>query len=152
MGHLAWDVICFLCTYQTVKIKKRQCRDYLPCMFWGAEVLKCACLSNDTCGFKQKVQCGFTFRHSSSTDISRHAAALEVCGMVAGHNLNLITGKVLQVGDDSWFFWGDFQFNLCGGKKKKFKDDHSYKVIFLSKPNWNDHVSQMIMSLKPIIW
>lgn len=41
-----------------------------------------------------------TLWHSSSTDISSHAAAFEVCRMVAGHDLNLITGKVVQVGDD----------------------------------------------------
>lgn len=41
-----------------------------------------------------------TLRHRSGTDISRHAAAFGICGIVAGYDLYLITGKVLQVGDD----------------------------------------------------
>lgn len=41
-----------------------------------------------------------TLRHSSGTDISSHAAAFEVCQIVAGHYLYLVTGEVLQVGDD----------------------------------------------------
>lgn len=44
-----------------------------------------------------------TFWHCSSTDISRHAAAFEVTWMVAGHDLNLIAGEVVQVGDDCGF-------------------------------------------------
>lgn len=41
-----------------------------------------------------------TLRHSSGTDISSHAAAFGICRIVAGYDLYLITGKVLQVGDD----------------------------------------------------
>ena len=41
-----------------------------------------------------------TLWHSSSTDISSHAAAFEVSRVIAGHDLYLITGEVVQVGDD----------------------------------------------------
>lgn len=41
-----------------------------------------------------------TLWHSSGTDISGHAAAFKVCRMVAGHDLYLVTGKMVQVGDD----------------------------------------------------
>lgn len=41
-----------------------------------------------------------TLWHSSGTDISSHAAAFGICRIVAGYDLYLITGKVLQVGDD----------------------------------------------------
>lgn len=43
---------------------------------------------------------GLTLWHRSGTDVSRHAAAVDVCKMVAGHDLDLITGKVVQIGDD----------------------------------------------------
>lgn len=41
-----------------------------------------------------------TLRHGSGADISSHAAAFEVCWIVAGHDLYLIAGEVVQVGDD----------------------------------------------------
>lgn len=41
-----------------------------------------------------------TLGHCSGTDVSSHAAAFEVCRMVAGHDLDLIAGKVVKVGDD----------------------------------------------------
>lgn len=42
-----------------------------------------------------------TLWHGSSADVSGHAAAFEICGVVAGHDLYLITGEMVQVGDDS---------------------------------------------------
>lgn len=48
----------------------------------------------------QKCVSVLTLWHRPGTDISSHAAALEVCLLVAGYNLYFITGKVLQVGDD----------------------------------------------------
>lgn len=41
-----------------------------------------------------------TFGHGSGTDESSNAAAFEVRGMVAGHDLYLITGEMVQVGND----------------------------------------------------
>lgn len=40
----------------------------------------------------------FTVRHRSGADICRQAAAFGVFGMVAGHNLDCVTGEMLQVG------------------------------------------------------
>lgn len=41
-----------------------------------------------------------TLWHRSSADVRRHAAALEVAGVVARHDLDLVAGEVVQVGDD----------------------------------------------------
>lgn len=41
-----------------------------------------------------------TFRHGAGADICCHAAAGRLAGVVAGVDLDLVAGKVAQVGDD----------------------------------------------------
>ena len=82
-----------------------------------------------------------TLRQSSSTDISSHAAAFEVCWMVAGHDLYFITGKVLQVGYDCRLLWEHFQLHLRKKRRERRKyatsvsdlwlhSSHMYKTIY----------------------
>lgn len=59
-----------------------------------------------------------TLWHRSSTDISSHAAAFEVHGIVACHDLNLVTSEVVKVGDDSRLLREHLQLHLC----KKVQD------------------------------
>lgn len=41
-----------------------------------------------------------TLWHGARADVGRHAAALQVRGVVARHDLDLIAGEMMQVGDD----------------------------------------------------
>lgn len=59
-----------------------------------------------------KFELDLTLWHRASTDISSHAAAFEVHGIVACHDLNLVTSEVVQVGDDGRLLCKHLQLHL----------------------------------------
>lgn len=65
-----------------------------------------------------------TLRHGSSADVSSHAAAPRVGGMVAGHDLYLVTGEMVQVGDDNRLLV-DLQLHLCNKIRAQHPEIHS---------------------------
>lgn len=65
-----------------------------------------------------------TLWHGSSADVSSHAAASQIGGMVAGHDLYLVTGEMMQVGDDSRLLI-DLQLHLCNKIRAQYPGIHS---------------------------
>lgn len=53
-----------------------------------------------------------TLWHRPSADVRSHAAALEVVWVVARHDLDLVAGEVVQVGDDGRLLGGHLQLQL----------------------------------------
>lgn len=53
-----------------------------------------------------------TLWHRPSADVRGHAAALEVVEVVARHDLDLVAGEVVQVGDDDRLLGGHLQLQL----------------------------------------
>lgn len=75
-----------------------------------------------------------TLWHGSSTDISRHTATFEVCWMVAGHDLYLVTRKVVQAGDDCWLLWKHLALHL-----KRQKQDQITPIKYSANLNLNSN-------------
>lgn len=70
-----------------------------------------------------------TFRtlwHSSSTDVGGHAAAVQVPRVVACHDLDLVAGEVVQVGDDSRLLGGHLYLQL---DKRWIQGDQEVKCV-----------------------
>lgn len=61
----------------------------------------------------KKEWCGsLTLRQGSGVDVCWHAAAVRICGMVAGLNFDLVAGEVDQVGDDHELFGAGFEHHF----------------------------------------
>lgn len=65
-----------------------------------------------------------TLRHGSSADVSSDAAASGVEGMVAGYDIYLVTGEMMQVGDDNRLLVG-LQLHLCNKIRAQYPEIHS---------------------------
>lgn len=65
-----------------------------------------------------------TLWHGSSADVSSYAAAFQIGGMVAGHDLDLVTGEMMQVGDDSRLLV-HLQLHLCNKIRAQYPEIHS---------------------------
>lgn len=66
-----------------------------------------------------------TLWHGPSADVSSHAAALQICGMVAGHYLDLITGEMVQVGDDGRLLREHLQLHLSNETRAQYLRLHT---------------------------
>lgn len=79
---------------------------------------------HDLMGHRTRDVVCFLLWHRPGADVGRHAAALQVRRMVAGHDLDLVAGEVVQIGDDRRLFGKHPQLHLrslvlvvlrCGG-------------------------------------
>ncbi len=61
----------------------------------------------------RKEWCGsLTFRQGAGVDVCWHAAAVRICGMVTGMDLDLVAGEVDQFGNDHELFGVGFEHHL----------------------------------------
>lgn len=110
VGHRTGDVVCFICENQTQRGSAREnhmVHQLFPNL--PAEQRDVPFSATRQCLRNDEIFDWATFltlRHGSSADVSGHAAALEVPGVVARHDLDLVAGEVVQVGNDGRLLGG----------------------------------------------
>ena len=60
-----------------------------------------------------------TLWHGARADVGGHAAAQGVCEVVAGQDLDLVAGEVVQVGDHRGLLGKHLQFHLKAPREKE---------------------------------
>lgn len=68
--------------------------------FWNIDFILPKTVFQCLEGWAESGQTSLTLRHRAGADVSSQAAAFELCGVVAGHDVDLIAGEMLQVWDD----------------------------------------------------